>query len=105
MRAFTLQECEAYYREKGIDIPRYQVAEAYMIFGGIPFYMDFFRPKYSLAQNVDEIFFRENAPLRNEYTNLYRSLFRNPEGSCGQTGKYLILSLKKPWRTFKVSGV
>ena len=80
LRAFTLQECEAYYREKGIDIPRYQVAEAYMIFGGIPYYMDFFRPKYSLAQNVDEIFFRENAPLRNEYANLYRSLFRNPEG-------------------------
>jgi len=80
LRPFTLQECEAYYRAKGIDIPRYQVAEAYMIFGGIPYYMDFFRPKYSLAQNVDEIFFRENAPLRNEYTNLYRSLFRNSDG-------------------------
>ena len=80
LRAFTLQECEAYYRTKGIDIPRYQVAEAYMIFGGIPYYMDFFRPKYSLAQNVDEIFFRENAPLRNEYANLYRSLFRSHEG-------------------------
>lgn len=80
LRAFTLQECEVYYRAKGIDIPRYQVAEAYMIFGGIPYYMDFFRAKYSLAQNVDEIFFRENAPLRNEYTNLYRSLFKTPKG-------------------------
>jgi len=74
LRAFTLQECEAYYRAKGIDLPRYQVAEAYMIFGGIPYYMDLFRAKYSLAQNVDDIFFRENAPLRNEYMNLYRSL-------------------------------
>ena len=80
LQAFTLQECEAYYRAKGIDIPRYQVAEAYMIFGGIPYYMDFFKAKFSLAQNVDDIFFKENAPLRNEYTNLFRSLFRNAEG-------------------------
>jgi len=80
LRAFSLQECEDYYSAKGIDIPRYQVAESYMIFGGIPYYMDFFKPKYSLAQNVDAIFFSENAPLRNEYTNLYRSLFRNPDG-------------------------
>jgi len=101
LRAFTLQECEAYFRAKGIDIPRYQVAEAYMIFGGIPYYLDFFRPRYSLAQNIDEIFFRETAPLRNEYTNLYRSLFRNSEGhmhviealaskNCGKTREDII---------------
>ena len=80
LRPFTLLECEVYYRAKGIDIPRYQVAEAYMIFGGIPFYMDFFKPKYSLAQNVDEIFFKESAPLRNEYANVFRSLFKNADG-------------------------
>ena len=80
LQAFSLLECEAFFRAKGIDIPRYQVAEAYMIFGGIPYYMDFFKPKYSLAQNVDEIFFKENAPMRNEYANLFRSLFRNADG-------------------------
>ena len=77
---FAVQECETYFRAKGVDIPRYQVAEACMIFGGIPYYMDFFKPKYSLAQNVDEIFFKESAPLRNEYVNLYRSLFKNADG-------------------------
>ena len=80
LQPFTLNECEAYFREKGIEIPRYQVAEAYMIFGGIPYYMDLFKPKYSLPQNVDDIFFKENAPLRNECSNLYRSLFRNADG-------------------------
>jgi hypothetical protein len=79
LQPFTLNECESYYRANGIDIPRYQVAEAYMIFGGIPYYMDFFKPKYSLAQNVDDIFFKEIAPLRNEYANLFRSLFRDSE--------------------------
>ena len=77
---FTLKECEAYYKARGVDMPRYQIAEAYMIFGGIPYYMDFFKPKYSLAQNVDAMVFEENAPLRNEYDNLYRALFRNADG-------------------------
>ena len=80
LQAFTLNECEAYFRAKGIDIPRYQVAEAYMIFGGIPYYLDLFKPKFSLAQNVDDIFFNENAPLKHEYANLFRSLFKNAEG-------------------------
>ena len=80
LQAFTLHECEAYYRANGIDIPRYQIAESYMIFGGIPYYMDFFKPKYSLAQNVDKIFFHESAPLRNEYVNLFRSLFSKADG-------------------------
>ena len=80
LQPFNIQECEIYYRAKGIDIPRYQIAEAYMIFGGIPYYMDLLKPKYSLAQNVDEIFFRENAPLENEYANLFRSLFKSADG-------------------------
>ena len=79
LQPFSLLECEAYFRAKGVDIPRYQAAEAYMIFGGIPYYMDFFKPKYSLAQNVDEMFFKGNAPLRNEYTNLFKSLFRKAD--------------------------
>ena len=79
LQPFTLRECEAYFQSKDIDIPRYQIAEAYMIFGGIPYYMDFFKPKYSMAQNVDEIFFKENAPLRNEYANVFRSLFKNAD--------------------------
>ena len=79
LQPFTLRECEAYYKANGMDVPRYQVAEAYMIFGGIPYYMDFFKPKYSIAQNVDELFFKESAPLRNEYANVFRSLFRNAD--------------------------
>jgi len=79
LQPFNLNECEEFFLEKGINIPRYQVAEAYMIFGGIPFYLDYFKAKLSLAQNVDAIFFGENAPLRNEFSNLFKSLFRNAD--------------------------
>ena len=79
LKPFTLRECEAFFKSKDIDIPRYHVAEVYMIFGGIPYYLDFFKPKYSVARNVDEIYFKESAPLRNEYENVFRSLFKNPD--------------------------
>jgi len=79
LQPFTLYESELFLQAKGIDIPRYQVAEVYMIFGGIPYYLDFFKPKFSLSQNVDDIFFKDNAPLRFEYTNLFRSLFKKAD--------------------------
>ncbi len=41
---FTLKECEDFYKSRGIQMSRYNIAQAYMIMGGIPFYMNFFNP-------------------------------------------------------------
>jgi hypothetical protein len=79
LRPFSLNECEAYYKAAGIVMTRYQMAEAYMIFGGIPYYMSLMNSRYDLYQNVDKMYFSESAPLQNEFNNLYRSLFRNAE--------------------------
>ncbi|MCL1809662.1 MAG: ATP-binding protein [Clostridiales bacterium] len=76
---FTLGECEAYFREAGIPLPRYQILESYMVFGGIPYYLDFFEPDRSLAQNIDRIYFLPDAPLKNEYANLFAALFKNAD--------------------------
>ena len=57
---------------------RYQLAECYMIFGGIPYYLELFDRGLSLTQNVDMICFAPTAPLRDEFEELYRSLFNNP---------------------------
>ena len=79
LKPFSLKESEEFFESKNINIPRFQIAEAYMIFGGIPYYLDLFQSKLSLVQNVDAIFFKENAPLRNEYVNVLRSLFKNAD--------------------------
>ena len=76
---FTLKECEEYFSVNGISLPRYQILESYMVFGGIPYYLDFFESDRSLAQNIDRIYFMQNAPLKDEYENLFRSLFTNAE--------------------------
>ena len=53
--------------------------QSYMILGGIPFYMGYIRPDLSFAQNVDELFFKNNAKLIYEYDCLFSSVFSNPE--------------------------
>ena len=74
---FTLGECARYARERGIEMGRGEIAECYMILGGIPYYWRNLQPGLSLAQNVDRLFFRENAPLKGEFDEVFRSLFRN----------------------------
>jgi predicted AAA+ superfamily ATPase len=79
LQPFTLKECEEFYVSKGVPLTRYQMAESYMIFGGIPYYINFMDRALSLHQNVDAMYFADGAPLRNEYRFLFRSLFANPE--------------------------
>lgn len=74
---FTLYECEKFLEKQGIVWNRHQIAEAYMIFGGTPYYLQLLRKSYSLSQNVNRLFFSENAELKDEYTFLFRSLFKN----------------------------
>lgn len=79
LKPFTLIECEEFFKEKMVSLSRKQIAEAYMIFGGIPYYLNFFKKNLSLPQNVDAILFSEVAPLKNEFLSLYRSLFNHSE--------------------------
>ena len=56
---FSLHECEAFYKDKGIELDRYDIVQSYMAIGGIPYYMNYFRQGLSLAQNIDRLFFVE----------------------------------------------
>jgi hypothetical protein len=48
-----------------------------MMVGGIPFYLKEIKPGKSLAQNIDRLFFQTKPVLKNEFENLYASLFKN----------------------------
>jgi len=74
---FTLAETEEYLVYKNILWGRREIAEAYMIFGGIPFYLNQLQPGMSLAQNVDALCFEKDAFMRDEFFVLFASLFRN----------------------------
>ncbi len=74
---FSLAETEAFLRSMNIVWNRYQIAEAYMIMGGTPYYLQMLQKSYSLSQNIDYLFFSENAELRDEYSFLFKSLFND----------------------------
>ena len=76
---FNLAECEAYFNQKKIVLDRKSIVEAYMIFGGIPFYLNMFVKGLSLAQNVDKMCFTKKAELQNEFSILFSSLFKHSE--------------------------
>ena len=77
LRSFTLAETEQYLLMQGFQPDRLQMLEGYMVLGGTPFYMSMLRPQYSMQQNIDDLFFAEAAPLRDEYAFLFRSLFND----------------------------
>ena len=62
-----------------LNIPRYQIAEYYMIMGGIPYYLEQIEKEYSLSQNIDNLFFRKKSILREEYTKIFYSIFKSPQ--------------------------
>jgi len=76
---FTLRETEAYLKEKEIDLGRYRICEAYMIFGGVPYYYSLLGKGLSLPQNIDALCFADDGALSGEFNELYSTLFKNSE--------------------------
>ena len=76
---FTLKETEEFFRAKNIVMSRYEIATAYMVFGGIPHYLNLFEKGLSTAQNIDNLLFAKNAKLKDEFLRLFGSLFKNAE--------------------------
>lgn len=76
---FSLAECEKLFEFNDIVMPRNQMIESYMVFGGIPHYLNLLDQRLSLAQNINELCFKEYGYLHNEYYNLFHSLYDKPE--------------------------
>lgn len=79
LKPFTLRECEELFVSKHIPLSRYDITQAYMVTGGIPYYLNYFEPGLSLAQNVNELFFSDNCKLFDEFDRLFSSIFNRPD--------------------------
>ena len=79
LKPFRLCDCEEYLISRGINISRYDILEMYMAIGGVPFYWAYVKKGLSVAQNIDAMFFAEDAPMKDEFKYLFASLFKNPQ--------------------------
>jgi uncharacterized protein len=77
LKQFQLQETREMLVGMGIKATESQLAELYMIFGGVPYYLSLFLRGKSIPQNIDALLYKENGKLVKEFENLLPSLFDN----------------------------
>jgi predicted AAA+ superfamily ATPase len=76
---FTLGETQVYLQNKGVALDLYSQLQLYMAMGGVPHYLRNINPGESTAQIIDRLCFAKDGPLKNEFNNLYKSLFAHSE--------------------------
>ena len=76
---FTLKEVESYLESQRFIWNRQIILQAYMIFGGIPYYLSLLDREESLVQNVDRMFFSQDMQMRREFRRLFNTLYKNPD--------------------------
>jgi hypothetical protein len=79
LQPFTLAETREYLSSRGIALGDYATLELYMALGGIPHYLKEVERGESAAQNIDRICLSPHGLLRDEFTNIYASLFEHAE--------------------------
>lgn len=79
LQPFNLAECREYAKSLGLEMTDFQIAEMYMVLGGIPYYWKYLDRALSPAQNIDEMFFAGSDKLEDEFNELYSSLFKKKE--------------------------
>lgn len=77
LRPFTLKECQMYFDAKGFRLSLKQIAECYMVLGGVPFYLSKLNKGESVVQNIDRLVFSPDGELNGEFQSLYNSLYKN----------------------------
>ena len=79
LNPFPLGLCEKLAQSRGIVLNRKQILEAYMIFGGVPYYWSLLQKGTSITTEIDRLIFSPNGELHDEFEMLYASLFKKPE--------------------------
>ena len=77
---FSLGECRELCRSMGLAFPDSDIAELFMVFGGVPYYWRFLERGRSVAQNIDSLFFAKDGQLRHEFEDVFSSLFGEKPG-------------------------
>lgn len=79
LQPFTLSETKEFLALQQVSLTYKDITQLYMSVGGIPFYLKDVQPGQSVPQILDQLFFNSQAPLKEEFDNLYAALFKNSQ--------------------------
>jgi AAA+ ATPase superfamily predicted ATPase len=77
MLPFDLNETKELLGKKGCIYSTKAIVQIFMAFGGVAKYLDDIDPSKSVNENIAKQCFGRNAILKNEYNDLFDSLFKN----------------------------
>jgi AAA+ ATPase superfamily predicted ATPase len=79
LEPFNLNEAEQLLKRNKVKLTRYDVLMLYMVMGGVPYYLEKIKPGESVQQAIDRLCFRKDGLLRQEFKNVFASLFERHE--------------------------
>lgn len=76
---FSLSETKEYLKSLSVNLDHYQILQLYMALGGVPHYLRNIERGESATQVINRLCFAKNGILREEFENLYQSLFEHAD--------------------------
>lgn len=76
LKPFNLSETREFLKYRKIRLNNRHILSLYMALGGIPYYLKYIENGLTSEQNIQKIIFDVNAPLKDEFNKLFRSLFK-----------------------------
>jgi uncharacterized protein len=75
LQPYTLKQTEEFLKAKKMKLSQKNILDIYMVTGGVPYYLEFLNKSLSVEQNIQQLCFTEDAPLKDEFPQIFRSLF------------------------------
>ena len=72
LEPFNLYEVELFLKNRNYHIDRYQIVQLYMVFGGIPYYLEMIDTQLSITQNIEALCFADKRGMHSEYDILFQ---------------------------------
>lgn len=77
LEPFNLMETKEFLESNKIKVTNKQVLDIYMVMGGIPFYLNKIERSKSFSQIINDMCFRDDGFLYQEFPRLFKSLFED----------------------------
>ena len=79
LRPFNLIETQDFLKYREVSLNNRHVLSLYMALGGVPYYLKYVERGLTAEQNIQHILFDKDAPLKEEFSKLFKSLFEKSE--------------------------
>ena len=80
LEPFSLHQVKKFLAHQKVVLSNKQIIQIYMVLGGIPHYLSKIKPGHTSQQTIEELAFKKNSFLLQEFNNLYATLFSTDTG-------------------------